>query len=80
MLSGLAVATASSTDAAAFVDHGRNAFCSDDAEARVAQCLEWLRHPERAREIGAAARRTALDLFAADRAAAAWSRVIAGVS
>jgi glycosyltransferase involved in cell wall biosynthesis len=50
------------------IRHGENGLLVDNEEAAIASAIrELLDHPERARQIGAAARRTVLERFTVDR-------------
>ncbi len=75
MMCGCAIVTAGNHDVELFIKNGANGFYSDDQAELREYLLFLLRDPKRAREIGMAGRKTAMDIFNHDRFLSEWDDV-----
>jgi GT2 family glycosyltransferase len=76
MMTGVVPVCLNNHDVALFIENGTNGFHSDEP-AELADFLNHLcRHEETALRMGAAARRTAMDLFNHDRYLTAWVELL----
>jgi glycosyltransferase involved in cell wall biosynthesis len=76
MMCGVVTVSANNHDVNRFIKNGVNGFYADEPGELKEQLLFLLRNPAAAREIGAAGRRTALDIFNIDRYLEDWRAVI----
>lgn len=72
MMCGTTVVTTKNHDVELFIKNGVNGFYSDSPDELRSYLKYLLDHPEKAREIGEAGRRTAMDIFNHDRFLEAW--------
>jgi hypothetical protein len=80
MMCGVVTVSAKNHDVDMFIKNGINGFYADEPAELREQLLFLSRNPVAAREIGAAGRRTALDLFNIDRYLEDWRDVIQSVA
>ena len=76
MMCGVAIVSAKNHDVDMFIQNGVNGFYAEDAHELREQLLFLSRNPVAAKTVGAAGRRTAIDLFNVDRYLADWRSVI----
>jgi glycosyltransferase involved in cell wall biosynthesis len=76
MMCGVVTVSAKNHDVDMFIKNGVNGFYADEPSELKEQLLFLSRNPVAAREIGAAGRRTALDVFNIDRYLEDWRDVI----
>jgi glycosyltransferase involved in cell wall biosynthesis len=76
MMCGVVTVNAKNHDVDLFIKNGVNGFYADEPAELKEQLLFLLRNPAAARELGAAGRRTALDVFNIDRYLEDWHAVI----
>jgi glycosyltransferase involved in cell wall biosynthesis len=79
MMCGVVTVNAKNHDVDLFIKNGVNGFYAEEPGELKEQLLFLLRNPAAAREIGAAGRRTALDIFNIDRYLEDWRAVIQSV-
>jgi glycosyltransferase involved in cell wall biosynthesis len=80
MMCGVVTVSAKNHDVDMFVKNGINGFYADESSELREQLLFLSRNPAAAREIGAAGRRTALEMFNIDRYLGDWREVIQSVA
>jgi glycosyltransferase involved in cell wall biosynthesis len=80
MMVGLPVVGLATAEMATVVDNGKSGYVDTDLAALLAPMQEMLRHPALARQLGAQARRTALERFNIDRFVADWNGALAHVT
>ncbi|MDB5685390.1 MAG: hypothetical protein JWM75_3088 [Sphingomonas bacterium] len=76
MMTGVIPVCLNNHDVGLFIQNGVNGFYSDDPDELADWINALLRDPQRARQIGAAARATAIDVFNHDRYLGAWQRLL----
>jgi len=76
MMCGLVTVSADNHDVNMFIKNGINGFYSNDPEELADYLKFLLENPEKCREIGQAARRTAIDIFNHDRFLYEWNSLI----
>lgn len=79
MMCGLVTVSADNHDVDRFIENGVNGFRSSDAGELREMLLFLMKNPTATRKIGAAGRRTAMDLFNHDRYLNAWNETISEV-
>jgi len=75
MMCGVVTVSAHNHDVERFIQNGVNGFYSNDPDELRQILLDLVRKPKAVREIGAAARRTALDVFNHDRYLSDWQKL-----
>jgi glycosyltransferase involved in cell wall biosynthesis len=76
MMCGVATVSAKNHDVDMFIQNGVNGFYSEDPQELREQLLFLSKNPVAAKSVGAAGRRTAIDLFNVDRYLADWRSLI----
>jgi glycosyltransferase involved in cell wall biosynthesis len=76
MMCGVVTVSAHNHDIDMFIRNGVNGFYSSDSEELRKIMIDLMRHPAAVRQIGAASRKTALDVFNYDRYLADWRKLI----
>ena len=79
MMCGVVTVSAHNHDVDQFIRHGVNGFYSNDPDELRRILIELMRNPKMVRSIGAAARRTAIDVFNHDRYLGEWHTVLSTV-
>jgi hypothetical protein len=80
MMAGLPIVGLATTELPTVIRNGLSGFIRTDVEELIADMRVLLREPELAKEMGAAARRTAMDRFNIGRFVEDWMRVFAEVT
>lgn len=80
MMCGVVTVNAKNHDVDLFIKNGVNGFYSNDADELRDQLLFLMRNPKANKEIGARARRTAIDVFNHDRYLSDWSSLLGEVN
>jgi hypothetical protein len=80
MMVGLPVVGLATTEVATVIENGRSGYIDTNIDALVERMHELLRDPGLARELGAGARRRALERFGIRRFVHDWERVLAEVT
>jgi glycosyltransferase involved in cell wall biosynthesis len=76
MMCGVVTVSANNHDVDMFIENGINGFYSNDPDELRDYLVFLMRNPQAVSRIGAAGRRTALDLFNHDRYLAEWNATI----
>jgi hypothetical protein len=76
MLTGLAIVTTNSNGEEEYIQNGVNGFCSNDFDELIDFLLYLLEHPQEARRLGQAGRRTAQEVFHIDRFVQQWEELL----
>ena len=76
MLSGLAVVTTNANGEDEYIENGVNGYCSNNVEELIEYLARLYEDPDLVRQIGAAGRKTAQEVFNIDQFAAQWDEVL----